>query len=160
MSLNAKQIETQNWTIVYHNHCLLIKRDNSKKIMEHYKHYKTKPSVLTRIRDVDYQGLWNHLCLFFWVALCSFLGHWCYLLSHVKDETADVGNLISVSSAFPKTSLNIMKFMVHVLLKPGLENFKHYFTSLWDECNCAVVWAFFGIAFLWDYYKSYGLDRV
>ena len=63
---------------------------------------------------------------------------------------ADVGNLVSGSSAFSKTSLNIWKFMVHLLLKPGLENFKHDFTSMWDECNCAVVWAFFGIAFLWD----------
>ena len=53
-----------------------------------------------------------------------------------------------VPSAFSKTSLNIWKFLVHVLLKPGLENFEHYFTSVWDECNCAVVWAFFGIAFL------------
>ena len=52
---------------------------------------------------------------------------------------------------FLKTSLNIRKFMVHVLLKPGLENFEHYFTSVWDEYNCAVVWAFFGIAFLWDW---------
>ena len=42
----------------------------------------------------------------------------------------DVGNLISGSSAFSKTSLNIWKFTVHVLLKPGLENFKHYFTSV------------------------------
>ena len=50
--------------------------------------------------------------------------------------------------AFSKTSLNIWKFMVHVLLKPGLKNFQHYFTSVWDECNCAVVWAFFCIAFL------------
>ena len=41
--------------------------------------------------------------------------------------------------------------MVHVLLKPGLENFKHYFASVWDECYFAVVWAFFGIAFLWDW---------
>ena len=40
--------------------------------------------------------------------------------------------------------------MVHVLLKPGLENFEHYFTSMWDESNCAVVWAFFCIAFLWN----------
>ena len=45
------------------------------------------------------------------------------------------------------------KFMVHVLLKPGLENFEHYFTSMWDECNCAAVWAFFGIAFLWMEWK-------
>ena len=41
----------------------------------------------------------------------------------------DVGNLISGSSAFSKTNLNIWKFTVHMLLKPGLENFKHYFTS-------------------------------
>ena len=44
---------------------------------------------------------------------------------------------------------------VHVLLKPGLENFEHYFTSVWDECNCAVVWAFFGIAFLWDWNENW-----
>ena len=55
------------------------------------------------------------------------------------DDPADVGNLISGSSAFSKTSLNIGKFMVHVLLKPGLENFEHDFNSMRDECNCAVV---------------------
>ena len=43
--------------------------------------------------------------------------------------------------------------MIHVLLKPGLENFKHYFTSVWDECNSALVRAFFGIAFLKDEWK-------
>ena len=68
-------------------------------------------------------------------------------LSCFFDDPADVGNLISGTSAFPKTSLNIRKFTVHVLLKPGLENFEHYFISMWDECNCVVVWAFFGIAF-------------
>ena len=46
------------------------------------------------------------------------------------DDPADVGNLISGSSAFSKTSLNIWKFMVHILLTPGLENFEHYFTSV------------------------------
>ena len=46
------------------------------------------------------------------------------------DDPADVGNLISGSSAFSKTSLNIRKFMAHILLKPGLENFEHYFTSV------------------------------
>ena len=70
-------------------------------------------------------------------------------------DPMDVGNLISGSSAFSKSSLNIWKFTVHVLLKPGLENFEHYFASLWDECNCAVVWAFFGIAFLWDYNENW-----
>ena len=51
-------------------------------------------------------------------------------LSCFLDDTMDVGNLISDSSAFPKTSFNIWKFTVHVLLKPGLENFEHYFTSV------------------------------
>ena len=51
-------------------------------------------------------------------------------LSCFFDDPADVGNLISGSSAFSKTSLNIWKFMVHVLLKPGLESFEHYFTSV------------------------------
>ena len=55
------------------------------------------------------------------------------------DDPADVGNLISASSAFSKTSLNIGNFTVHVLLKPGLENFEHYFSSMCDEWNCAVV---------------------
>ena len=55
------------------------------------------------------------------------------------NDPADVDSLISGSSAFSKTSLNIRKFTVHILLKPGLENFEHYFTSMGDECNCAVV---------------------
>ena len=54
----------------------------------------------------------------------------CLELSCFLDDPLDVGNLISGSSAFSKTSLNIWKFMVHVLLKPGLENFEHYFTSV------------------------------
>ena len=73
-------------------------------------------------------------------------------LSCFFDNPTDVGNLISGSSAFSKSSLNIWKFTVHLLLKPGLENFEHYFTSLWDECNCAVVWAI-----LW-YCLSLGLE--
>ena len=51
-------------------------------------------------------------------------------LSRFFDDRTDVGNLISGSSAFSKPSLNIWKFMVHVLLKPGLENFEHYFASM------------------------------
>ena len=76
-------------------------------------------------------------------------------LSCFFDDPIDVSNLISCSSAFSKSSLDIWKFMVHVLLKPGLENFDHYFASMWDECNCAVVWAFFGIAFLWDWNENW-----
>ena len=51
-------------------------------------------------------------------------------LSCFFHDPVDVGNLISGSSAFSKTSLNIWKFTIHVLLKPGLENFEHYFTSV------------------------------
>ena len=51
-------------------------------------------------------------------------------LSCFFDDPADVGNLISGSSGFSKSSLNIWKFTVHILLKPGLENFEHYFTSV------------------------------
>ena len=76
-------------------------------------------------------------------------------LSWFFNDPADVGNLISGSSAFSKTSLNIWKFMVHVLLKPGLEKFEHYFTTMWDECNCVVVEALFGIAFLWDWNENF-----
>ena len=79
--------------------------------------------------------LWNSSCIFY--------------------DPTDVGNLISGSSAFSKSTLNIWKFTVQVLLKPGLENFEHYFACVWDECNCAVVWTFFGIAFLWDWNENW-----
>ena len=72
-------------------------------------------------------------------------------LSCFFNDPTVVGNLISGSSAFSKSSLNIWKFTVHVLLKPGLENFEHYFASVWNEYNCAGVVTFFGIAFLWDW---------
>ena len=71
------------------------------------------------------------------------------------NDPSDVGSLISGSSAFSKTSLNIWKFTVHILLKLGLENFEHHFASMWDECNCAVLWTFFGIAFLWDWNENW-----
>ena len=76
-------------------------------------------------------------------------------LCYSFDNPIDVDSLISGSSAFLKSSLNIWKFMVHVLLKPGLEDFVHYFASVWDECNCAVVWAFFGIALLWGWNENW-----
>ena len=76
------------------------------------------------------------------------------------DDSMDIGNLISGSSGFSKSSLNILKFMVNILWKPGLENywkpgFEHYSASMWDECNCVVVWTFFGIAFLWEWNESW-----
>ena len=76
-------------------------------------------------------------------------------LSCFSDDTKNVDNLISSSSAFSKTSLNFWKFMIHVLLKPDLENFEYYLTSVGDDCNFAVVWTFFGIAFLRDWNENW-----
>ena len=75
--------------------------------------------------------------------------------SHFSYGPMDVGNLISGSSAFSKSSLYNWKFLVHVLLKPSLKDFKLDPDSMWDECNCVVVWAFFGIAFLWDWNENW-----
>ena len=77
------------------------------------------------------------------------------------DDRAGVGNLISGLSAFSKSSLNIWKFMLHKVLKPGLENFEHHFASVWDECNCSVVehslaLPFFGIGMKTDLFQSCG----
>ena len=59
----------------------------------------------------------------------------------------DVGNLISGSSAFSKSSFNIWNFSVHVALVPILENIEHYFAIVWDECNWVVVWTFLALLF-------------
>ena len=69
-------------------------------------------------------------------------------------DPADVGNVISGSSVFSKSILNIWKVLVHILLKPSLENFEHFFASEGDESYCAVVGAFFGIALLWDWNEN------
>ena len=73
-------------------------------------------------------------------------------LSCFFNDSTDVGNLISGSAAFSKSSLNII---VHVLLKPGLENFEHDFVSVWVECNCAVEKRLFGIAFLQNWNENW-----
>ena len=78
---------------------------------------------------------WNFFCLF--------------------NDLMDVDNLISGSSAFSKSSLNIWKFLVHILLKLSLNDFEHYFASVWDDCNCTVVWTIFGVAFLWDWDENW-----
>ena len=62
-------------------------------------------------------------------------------------DPVDVCNLISTSSAFSKSSLYIWKVLAHILLKPSLKDFEHYFASEGDECNCAVVSTFFSISF-------------
>ena len=83
----------------------------------------------------------------------------------------EAGNVIWNSLAFPMIqwmmaiwSLVPLPFLnsawtsgiswFHVLMKSGLENLGHHFANTWDKCNCAVVWTFFGIAFLWDWMKT------
>ena len=82
-----------------------------------------------------------------------------FVVIHIScffDDPTDVGNLISGSSVFSKhLNLHICKFMLYLLLKPGLENFEHYCASMWNECNCAVVWTLFGTAFLWDWNENW-----
>ena len=98
-------------------------------------------STVHGVARVGYDLMTKPPQMFFWNSLVFF------------GNPVKVGN--SGSSAFSKTGVNIWEFMVHVLLKPGLENFERYFTSVWDECNCTVVWAFFGIAFLWDWNENW-----
>ena len=76
-------------------------------------------------------------------------------LSCFFNDPTDVSNLISGSSAFSKSTLNMWNFMVHVLLKLGLENFEHFFARMWDEGNCVLVWSYFGIAFLWEWNEDW-----
>ena len=74
-------------------------------------------------------------------------------------DPTNVGNFISASSAFSKSSLNIWKLSGHVLLKPSLKNFEYYFASMWNEYNCSVVWDFPGIAFLGNEWNAFlGLE--
>ena len=68
-------------------------------------------------------------------------------------DPVDIGNFISGCS-FSKSSLNIWNFSVHVLLKPGLENFEHYFVSMWNMHNCTAIWQFFGIVLLWKWNEN------
>ena len=77
--------------------------------------------------------------MFFWNSLAFSMIQW----------------MLAIWSAFSKSSLYLWKFSGHELLKPGLENFEHYLASVWNECNCAVVWTFFGVAFLWDWNENW-----
>ena len=74
-------------------------------------------------------------------------------LSCFFDDPAEVGNLISGSSAFSKSSLNIWKFVVYILLKPGLENLEYYFARVWDECSLCgslnILWCCLPLGLEW-----------
>ena len=67
-------------------------------------------------------------------------------------DPANVSNLISGSSSFSKSSLDIWKFLVHIMLKPSMQDFRHDITNVGDECSCPMVSAFFSVTFLgkWD----------
>ena len=84
-----------------------------------YSHFSKNSPQFVAIHTVKGFGIVNKAEVDVFLELSCFL-----------DDPTDVGNLISGSSAFSKTILNIWKFTVHVLLKPGLENFEHYFTSM------------------------------
>ena len=70
-------------------------------------------------------------------------------------DPTDVDNLISCSPAFSKFSLYIWEFFVHILLKPSMKDFEHLHSSMWNECNCMVVWTFVSVAFLWDWNENW-----
>ena len=83
-----------------------------------YSHLLQNFPLFIVIHTVEGFGIVNKAEMLLWNSLAFF------------DDPVDIDNLISGSSAFSEISLNIWKFMVHVLLKPGLENFEHYFTSV------------------------------
>ena len=121
--------------------CIQISQEASKMVW--YSHlFKNFPQFIV-IHTAKGLGIVNK-------AVGAFLELSCFFY-----DPENAANLIFGSSAFSNFSLNIWKFMVHVLLKSGLENFEHYFARMWDECNCAVVWAFFDIAFLWDWNENW-----
>ena len=68
--------------------------------------------------------------------------------------------MLPIWSLVPQTSLYIRKFSVHAVLKLSLKDFEHYLVSKWDECNCMIGWAFFGIAFLWDWNEKWPFPVV
>ena len=94
--------------------------------------------------------LWSHKYFSIVNKTEGFLEFLCFFY-----DTTDIDNWLSGFSVFSKSSWYIWKFSVHVLLRPSLENIEHYFASRWEECNCAVVWRFFGIAFLWDWNENW-----
>ena len=128
--------------------CIQVSQETGK-VVWHSHPLKNFPQFV-EIHTVKSFGVFNKTEVYAFLELSCFF-----------DDPADVGNLISGSSAFSKSSLNIWKFVVQVLLKTGLENFEHSFDSMWDECNCAVLWTFlalpfFGIGMKTDLFQSCG----
>ena len=103
------------------------------------------PGIPSSLRILQFVGI--QIAKSFWVVNEAEVDVFLEFSSFFYDLT-DIGNLISHCSAFSKSSLYIWKFSVQILLKPSLKDFEHYFPSVWNACNCVVVWTFLGIAFL------------
>ena len=115
----------KNKCTYYHNKCEYIKYSNENSIIFQIDFFNPTTCYFPQfivIHTVKGFGIVNK------AEIDAFLELSCFF-----DDPADVGNLISGSSAFSQTSLNIWKFTVHILLKPVLEDFEYYFTNVWDE---------------------------
>ena len=129
--LTCIQISQQSGQVVWYSHLL-------KNFPQFVVIHTVKGFGIVNKEEVD--GFIELSCLFVCLFFC---------------DPVDVGILISDSSGFSKFTLNIWKFLIQVLLNPGLENFDYFFATVWDECNCGIVWTFFGIAFLWDWSENW-----
>ena len=116
--------------------CIQISQEAGK-VVWYFHPFKNFPQfvVIHTVKDVNIVNI-AEIDFFFLQFPCFFY------------DLGGVGHLISGSSAFSKSSSYIWKFSVHILLQPNLKDFEHYLASMWKECNCVVVWTFFGIALL------------
>ena len=116
-----------------------------------YSHFLKNFQQFVVIHPVKGFGIVNkaEVDVFFWNSVALLMIQW----------------MLALWSLAPLPFLNpswtfIWKFMVHILLEPGLENFEHYFARVWDKCSCLVVWAFFGIAFLWHWNENWPFQAL
>ena len=123
-------LESVHWSMARSNCCFLTCIQISQEVgqLVWYSHHLKNFPHFVVIHRVKGFGIVNKAEIDVFLELSCFF-----------NDPVDVGNLISGSSAFSKFNLNIWKFTVHVFLKPGSENFECYSTSIWDECNCAIV---------------------
>ena len=103
----------------------------------------------TRLSDWTELNTVKSFCLVNEAGVDVFLEFSCFFY-----DPTNVGNLVSGSSAFSESSLYIWKCLIHLLLKPCLKDFELYLASMWNECNCTIVWTVFSIAFLWDWKEN------
>ena len=120
--------------------CIQISQEGGK-VVWYFHLFKNFPQFVV-IHSVKGSGIVNKAEVAVFVELSCFFY-----------DPPNVGNLISGSSAFSKSSLNIWKFIVHVLLKPGLENFEHYFASIWNEKGMANHFSIVALRTPWTVWK-------